>query len=115
MFIVFGLINSLFAKTRMYIRPFEPFSWNWNRGSEREIALNNSHNFKINYHRKCEKYITEEEEEEEEYIYIYIIYIGTENKKTLKKKKKMYKGIERKMQYFRTKHANRMIKGPFTR
>lgn len=25
----------------------------------------------------------------------------------------MYKGIERKMQYFRTKHANRMIKGPF--
>lgn len=86
MFIVFGLINSLFAKTRMYIRPFEPFSWNWNRGSEREIALNNSHNFKINYHRKCEKYI-KEEEEEEEYIYIYIIYIGTENKKTLKKKK----------------------------
>ena len=24
----------------------------------------------------------------------------------------MYKGIERKMQYFRTKHANRMVKGP---
>lgn len=56
----------------MYIRPFEPFSWNWGiEEEEREIAPKKwiiIENAKKNALKEEE----EGEEEEKKYIYIYI-------------------------------------------